>query len=247
MCRLLYARSNSSKSEDSIVVRDYLEPFAEVARLSEEYQGHGWGIALWRDDGCELSHSITPIWEDDLTRFGKTRALVIHARSAFRDEGICVENNMPFSADGAIFAFNGELQGVRIAEEGRIGAEKIFNLIRKQNQGSWEQALNSALRIIRSRTRRVRALNLVLATPDAAYIYSCFDERPNYFTLHMHSAGRAVANQTTDAEDSEPYRINENAGPVTLLCSMPFALFAQQPESQRGAWEAVPTDKVMRI
>ena len=44
----------------------------------------------------------------------------------FRNEGIAVENNMPFLSGRHGFVFNGELRGVRIAATGRIGAEKLF-------------------------------------------------------------------------------------------------------------------------
>jgi len=36
---------------------------------------------------------------------------VAHARSAFEDKDIVVENNMPFTDGERVFIFNGELRG----------------------------------------------------------------------------------------------------------------------------------------
>ncbi len=49
---------------------------------------------------------------------------------------------MPFYDDQFIFIFNGELRGVRIKADGRIGAEKIFNFIKRFNSDNM-QASNS--------------------------------------------------------------------------------------------------------
>ena len=118
MCRILYARADSE-----FAIADMLGPFAELSRNSSEYQGHGWGCAWSEDGGWRQYHDIRPVWEDDLAQFGDTSLLLVHARSAFRDEGIVVDNNMPFSDGESIFIFNGELRGVRIKSDGRIGAE----------------------------------------------------------------------------------------------------------------------------
>ena len=181
MCRLLYAHASTP-----FPVLPILTSFAAMARESPEYQGHGWGIAIWGKGRWMLTHSLTPIWEDDLSRFGSAERLIVHARSAFRDEGIAVENNMPFAQKEVAFAFNGELHGVRIHEEGRIGAEKIFNLLLKRHSGEWHRTISEGSRVIRSRSKRIRALNFVIATDSEAWCYSEFDERPDYFTLYLH-------------------------------------------------------------
>ncbi|RPJ85234.1 MAG: hypothetical protein EHM13_01710, partial [Acidobacteria bacterium] len=116
MCRLLALTAAAP-----FAIPDHLRLFADVARTSREYQGHGWGCAWYEADAWHTYHSILPIWEDDLSVFGEARILMAHARSAFRDEGIAVENNMPFLASPLAFIFNGELRGVRIAEKGRTG------------------------------------------------------------------------------------------------------------------------------
>lgn len=83
----------------------------------------------------QIYRNIRPVWEDDFSSLPDTTLLVAHARSAFEDKDIVVENNMPFSDGKAVFVFNGELRGVKIKEEGRIGAEKIFNFIRRFDSG----------------------------------------------------------------------------------------------------------------
>ena len=162
MCRILYARSDKPFS-----IADLLQPFAEMARDSREFQGHGWGCA-WREAGEDKSdwqqyHNIRPVWEDDLSQFGSTHLLLVHARSAFRDEGIVVENNMPFSDGKSVYIFNGELRGVRIQSEGRIGAEKIYNYIRRFDQGDLCAATTKAVDIIKKRSSYVRAMNILLS------------------------------------------------------------------------------------
>ena len=130
MCRLLCVRR-----KNGFAMRPHLEALAAIARNCQEYQGHGWGCAWLDDTTWRLHHNIRPIWEDDLARFGQTTLMLAHARSAFRDEGIAVENNMPFFDGERVFIFNGELRGVRLKATGRIGAEKVFNFITRFDRG----------------------------------------------------------------------------------------------------------------
>ncbi len=179
MCRLLLLSHPAGVDPAA-----HLDRFRELSRDSREYQGHGWGCA-WLDDDrrWRLYHDIRPVWEDTDPVFPRTRLFVAHARSAFRDEGIAVENNMPFSDGENVFAFNGELRGVRIREAGRIGAEKIFNYIKRFDRGDMGAAVARGVEIIRSKTRYVRAMNFFLAGRDNVYIYSLFNEDPDYFQL----------------------------------------------------------------
>ena len=183
MCRILYARSDKPFSISTL-----LEPFAEMARDSREFQGHGWGCA-WRDADDQNSdwhqyHNIRPVWEDDLSQFGNTHLLLVHARSAFRDEGIVVENNMPFSDGKSIYIFNGELRGVRIQSEGRIGAEKIYNYIRRFDKGDLCAATTKAVAIIKKRSSYVRAMNIILADGEQACVSTSYSEDPAYFQMY---------------------------------------------------------------
>ncbi|MFZ9037677.1 MAG: class II glutamine amidotransferase [Gammaproteobacteria bacterium] len=195
MCRILYARA-----EADFAISELLAPFAELSRHSSEFQGHGWGCA-WREGGSwRQYHDIRPIWEDDLSQFGSTRLLLVHARSAFRDEGIVVENNMPFSDGESVFIFNGELRGVRIRSEGRIGAEKIYNYIRRFDKGDKCAATAKAVDIIKKRSTYVRAMNLILSDGVQSCLSTNYSENTGYFQMHQ-----------------------KQDGALHLVCSEPFA------------------------
>lgn len=180
MCRLLAVRA--VKSFD---IGPHLENFAFIAKHSKEYQGHGWGCA-YKDgqDRWRLYRNIQPVWEDDFGDFPETTLLVAHARSAFEDRDIVVENNMPFSDGKTIFVFNGELRGVKIREEGRIGAEKIFNYIRRFDKGNTREALAKAVGIIKARTAYIRGMNIIMVNDEGIHVSSFFTEDEDYFTMH---------------------------------------------------------------
>ncbi len=166
-----------------------LRQLAVIAQNSCEYQGDGWGCA-WRDgDRWHLYKNIRPIWEDDLNQFGGTTLLLAHARSAFRNEGLDVVNNMPFIAGSEAFVFNGELHGVKLRGQGRNGAEKLFNFLRRFERQGHGTSLKQGLDIVKKRTRYIRAMNFVLAEPRALYINACFNEASDYFTLHKKQVG----------------------------------------------------------
>ena len=155
----------------------------------KEYQGHGWGCSVLSGNEWKHYRNILPVWEDDLGKFPKTKLLVSHARSAFRDEGIEVENNMPFHDERFTFVFNGELRGVRINAEGRIGAEKIFNYIKRFYKGDMEEAIEKAVDVIRKRTKYIRAMNFIIADACKVYVCTFFSQDEKYFTL-TYSAGQ---------------------------------------------------------
>jgi glutamine amidotransferase len=185
MCRILYARA-----EADFAISELLAPFAELSRHSSEFQGHGWGCA-WREGGSwRHYHDIRPIWEDDLSQFGSTRLLLVHARSAFRDEGIVVENNMPFSDGESVF----------IRSEGRIGAEKIYNYIRRFDKGDKCAATAKAVDIIKKRSTYVRAMNLILSDGAQSCLSTNYSENTGYFQMHQ-----------------------KQDGGLHLVCSEPFA------------------------
>ena len=178
MCRLLYINSNTE-----FEISEHLNKFAEISKNSKEFQGHGWGFAYLENGDWKYYKNIKPIWEDDFSKFAKTKRLIVHARSAFQDKDIFVENNMPFYDDKYIFIFNGELSGVKIKEEGRIGAEKIFNYIKRFDKNGMEDALQKGVEIIKKRSSYVRAMNIIIADKDKAYVTSNFNEDPDYFSM----------------------------------------------------------------
>ena len=179
MCRILYVRS-----QEEFEISEQLTKFAEISKNSKEYQGHGWGCSYLVNNEWVHYHNIKPIWEDELSQFSTTRVLVVHARSAFQDKDIVVENNMPFYDDKYIFVFNGELQGVSIKEEGRIGAEKIFNFIKRFDKGDTEAMLAKGVELIKKKTKYLRAMNTIIADKERAYLSSDFNEETEYFTVN---------------------------------------------------------------
>ncbi len=205
MCRLLLVKAAREFS-----IQEQLVAFAEMSKNSKEYQGHGWGCAYLQEGQWRLYKNIRPIWEDDLSQFQKTRLLVGHARSAFKDEGIVVENNMPFYDGRYVFIFNGELRGVKISEKGRIGAEKIFNYIKRFDRGDMLEALQRGVAVIQKRTQYVRAMNIIIADMERAYLASLFSEQPEYFTMHYKEAPDSVIICSESAKADEAWKKIEN-------------------------------------
>lgn len=194
MCRLL-----AVKSDKPFPVAKYVAAFAEVAKTSPEYQGHGWGCTYRVGDQWQTYKNIRPIWDDNPHQFGETTLLLAHARSAFRDEGIVVENNMPFSHGNLQFIFNGELRGVRIKADGRIGAEKIFNFVRRFEKNGLTQAVSKGTQIIENRSKYIRALNFMISDGQSIWLNSLFNQDEQYFTMH-----------------------EKRDGGTTMICSAPF-------------------------
>jgi glutamine amidotransferase len=184
MCRFLLVASR-----EDFDTGEYLRSFSDACRASTEYQGDGWGVMVDRN----LVRHPDPIWEHDVGGFGSARFLLAHARSAFHDGPVAVEYNMPFADDRLAFVFNGELRGVRLGVEGRTGAEKIFNLVRKLDAGNTSVALERAIEVIKKRTRYIRAMNLIVTDGRVAWVCSHANEQPEYFTLHIRRSGPLAA------------------------------------------------------
>ncbi len=179
MCRLLYVRS-----DDPVNTMSYLTEFAATAKNSPEYQGHGWGCAWIESGRWRTYHNVDPIWTDECAVIPDSNHFVAHARSAYRNEGIGARNNMPFRQDDQIFIFNGELHGVRLYIEGRIGAEKVFNFVRRYDDGDTLGAIETAVGNLRKKSRYIRAMNFIVADLQSAWLSSEFNEDPEYFQMH---------------------------------------------------------------
>ena len=93
------------------------------------------------------------------------------------------KTHMPFFDGRTVYIFNGELRGVKIREQGRIGAEKIFNYIRRFDKGDTRQALEKATGIIKKRTRYIRGMNIILVHDGGIFVSSFFNEDEEYFTM----------------------------------------------------------------
>ncbi|MBU0474761.1 MAG: hypothetical protein KKF62_11425 [Bacteroidetes bacterium] len=184
MCRLLFV-----KSENEFIIEGHLNKFSIIAKNSKEFQGHGWGCSYLDNNNWIHYKNIKPIWDDDINQFGKTNRLIVHARSAFEDKDIIVENNMPFFDDKYVFIFNGELRGVKIKADGRIGAEKIFNFVKRFDSIGMKAALPKAIEIINKKSSYIRAMNIIITDKEKVYYSSLFNEDEDYFQMHYKQNG----------------------------------------------------------
>jgi glutamine amidotransferase len=187
-----------------------LEYFSGISKNSKEYQGHGWGCSYLVANEWENYKNISPIWEDDLRCFGKTTLLIAHARSAFRDQNISVENNMPFTGNSFRFIFNGEMHGVKIREKGKIGAEKLFNFILRFYNGDMAKALEKSLTIVEKRSRYIKAMNILIADKERTYVVSHFNEDPEYFTLNFRQSESELILCSDPYPGQEDWQVMEN-------------------------------------
>ena len=136
---------------------------------------------------------------------------LIHARSAFRDEGIVVENNMPFLSGDLAFAFNGEIHGVRLSVPGATGAARLFRLLERFATAAGGDTLGALARLdelIASRSDYVRALNIVVSDGRSLLVNTRYSENPDYFALHtaaVPAAGlRLVSSERVSTGDVTP-------------------------------------------
>ena len=206
MCRIL-----GVQADEPVDAAPWIEAFGRRCRDSQEFQGHGWGMS-WQEHGSWRRYrSIEPIWEDRI-ELPPTRMVLGHARSAFRNEGIVVENNMPFLSGGLAFAFNGELHGVKLSTPGDTGAARLLHLLERFTtaaDGDTRAALARLDELIASRSEYVRALNIVVSDGRSLFINSRYSEDEDYFTLHTatipaHQGMRMVSSETIRTGQVEP-------------------------------------------
>jgi len=191
MCRFLIVRSVALFDP-----RILLAEFAEMARLSRspdgDRQADGWGAA-WRDPTGEWKtlKSLRPIWEDKpaLADIPATRMFAAHARSAsFPDQKEILEYNQPFVVGSRAFVFNGMIKRVSFPRplEGRIGAQKIWSLLKPDPRGGpIEEALGIAVREIGSHSREIPALNIGLVEDDRIAVYCHGADGLPYYRLRI--------------------------------------------------------------
>ena len=205
MCRIL-----GLQADERLDAVPWIEAFGRRCRDSREFQGHGWGMS-WRQNGSWRRYrSIRPIWEDSV-ELPATRLVLIHARSAFRNEGIVVENNMPFLASDLAFAFNGELRGVRLSAPGEPGAARLLHLLERFNAAAGGDTLEALTRLdalIALRSDYVRALNIIVSDGRSFFINCRYSEEQDYFTLRTASVPsqglRRVSSEAISTGEVEP-------------------------------------------
>ena len=205
------------RASEPFGIRDHLARFARIAEQSPEDQSHGWGCAWLSDRRWVIYRSIKPIWEDRTLLTARSNCLIAHARSAYRNEGIVLENNMPFFDGARIFVFNGELQGVRIRMKGRIGAEKVFNLIKRCDDGDMQNAIELAFKTLNAKSRYVRAMNLIIADAGRIYLGTAYNENRDYFQMHQKQVNGTVMVSSAPYEDDSGWTAIANRT-VKRLC-----------------------------
>jgi hypothetical protein len=240
MCRILGIESEAPVETDA-----WIRAFALRCRDSREYQGHGWGVAWWTGTQWHAHRSLTPIWDDAFAP-PRSAAVLVHARSAFRNEGIELANNMPFVEGDVAFAFNGELRGVRLSAPGATGAARLLHLLMRFRHVAGGDALAGLERldeVVTRRSEHVRALNTVVADGPRLAIGTRFDDaETEYFTLHAASvgAGRAVGSSGMRLISSERIRAygvepawrpvpNRTTASLSALIARPHALGGGAP------------------
>ena len=77
---------------------------------------------------------------------------------------------------------------MRIQSQGRIGAEKIYNYIRRFDKGDLCAATRRAVDIINRRSKYVRALNLILSDGKQSCLSTTYNEDPEYFQMYRKQA-----------------------------------------------------------
>jgi len=222
MCRILAARSLRPVNP-----RPFLTAFADRCRRSKEYQGDGWGVAWWADGEWTAWRTTEPIWSSEPPDVPATTLFLAHARSAFRNEGVVVANNMPFVDGPLAFAFNGELRGVRLQAPGETGAWRLFHLLRRfadTAAGDGEAALRRLDMVATTRTEYVRALNIVASDGDRIWVNSRWGEDPDYFTLWRAS-------------------LRSRTGCVSMVASEPLEVAARTTLS----WQPVPNGETIEL
>lgn len=244
MCRIL-----GIEADAPVEAGPWIRAFALRCRDSREYQGHGWGVSWWTGTEWRTHRSLTPIWEDDVCP-PPAAAVLVHARSAFRNEGVELANNMPFVDDDVAFAFNGELRGVRLTAPGATGAARLFHLLlrfRDTAEGDAVAALGRLDEVVTRRTDHVRALNAVVADGPRLAITTRFDDaETEYFTMHVAAvdAGqtgvgaemRLVSSERVSAGGIEP-----DWSPVPNRTTASLAALAAQPHAAARGVLAAPT------
>lgn len=192
MCRFALVRTASQEKPETL-----LNDFADMAQKSKaldgDWQGDGWGIAWIEKGEWKQYKSLKPVWEDQNTfhTFPKTNIFLIHARSASfpKDKGN-IEFNQPYIYKNYAFVFNGLLKGVRLAAPGRIGAEKIWNILKNNLvRFSPEEALQKTTDVLIKNTQQVNALNVGLSDGKKLYSFCYYTMHPEYYNLQMSKNG----------------------------------------------------------
>lgn len=186
MCRFLII---NSKKETSI--REYLPDFTKMCKNSQRWQGDGWGLAFWQDNKWQVYKSTKPVWEDQQSfdSFPESNTFFVHARgSSFGKHKNNLAFNQPLTDKNCLFVFNGFVNGVELPFKinGRIGSEKIFNLVLKYlRQGNnAPEALTELKNTLSQKSKIVEALNIAVYHEGKIHVLCFYDSNPEYFSIN---------------------------------------------------------------
>lgn len=188
MCRFALIRSTELASPQPL-----LKAFADMAEKSRapdgDIQGDGWGAA-WQDDSgaWQTYKSLLPVWQDrgSFENVPASRSFLFHARSAsFPSQKGILEYNQPFVIGKYAFVFNGLLHGVNLKVDGRIGAQKIWNLVHGNLDSGKapEEALRHTYELLAKHSSSIAGLNLGVADGDSIAALSAYSIHPDYYRL----------------------------------------------------------------
>src|SRR3989344_673618 len=191
LCRFLLARS-----EKPINPQPLLQDFAGMCKMCRapdgDWQGDGYGIASQKDGRWRLYKSLKPIWQDEdiFSKIGAVNLLVAHARSAgFPQHKGYIEFNQPYVADSLCFVFNGMIKGVRLnmPHDGKIGAQKIFSLIKLMIQkDNPETVLQKIDTLMLENSEKIEGMNIGLIQKNGIFVLCEYANNESYFGLHFY-------------------------------------------------------------
>lgn len=188
MCRFLLI-----KSKQEINAHALLESFADMAEESRtaegDRQGDGWGIAWRKKDKWQIYKSLKPIWEDrkKFAEVSHSDTFAVHARSAsFANQVGTLEYNQPFINDEVCFVFNGVLKGVKLSRPvpGKIGAQKIFHLLREELKITPpKKSLQKLDLLLRNNAQEIGGLNIGVIYNNQLFALCDFGRDSDYFSI----------------------------------------------------------------
>ncbi|GIW66007.1 MAG: hypothetical protein KatS3mg094_526 [Candidatus Parcubacteria bacterium] len=190
MCRLL-----TVISKKKIDISYFLENFANICERSltpdGDRQKDGWGIITTK----QFYKSINPIWEEKylFKNFLDDKLLIAHSRSAHNSKNE-IEFNQPFFDDSLIFIFNGLLRGVKINISGKIGSQKLFNLIKQLHNKDINNYWENFYQIIVKKTKLIIGMNVILIDLNLKKLnlISIFSQNEDYFSLRLYQDNEII-------------------------------------------------------
>ncbi len=194
MCRFIVVRS-----QEKINPKEILRAFSQMCEKSRtpdgDRQGDGWGVAWKTDNTWNLHKSIKPVWEEKafFDTLPGTNLFAVHARSSgFPEHNNIIEFNQPYIDGSLCFVFNGMIRKVKLPFplEGKIGAQKIFSLIKKELKQNTADVLSHVNKTISSYAQEVRGMNIALVNGQSVSALCRYTNDANYFSIHYIDSSR---------------------------------------------------------